>query len=53
MENKIIRYKKLTKGNQQPSIYDKDYHINEGSTTISYESTSQANGDGNALPNSK
>ena len=53
IKNISIRYKKLTKGNQQPSIYDKDYHINEGSTTISYESTSQANGDGNALPNSK
>jgi hypothetical protein len=27
-----------------------DYHINEGSTTIPDGSTSQANGDGNALP---
>lgn len=52
MKNISMKYKKLTKGNQQPSIYDKDYHINEGSTTISNESTSQANGDGNALPNS-
>ena len=53
MKNISIKYRKLTKDNQQPSIYDKDYHINEGSTTISYESTSQANGYGNALPNSK
>ena len=53
MKNISIKYRKLTKDNQQPSIYGTDYHINEGSTTISYESTSQANGDGNAMPNSK
>ena len=53
MKNISIKYRKLTKDNQQPSIYGTDYRINEGSTTISYESTSQANGDGNALPNSK
>ena len=53
MKNISIKYKKLTKDNQQPSIYSEDYHLNEGSTTISNESTSQANGDGNALPNSK
>ena len=33
----------------QPSIYGIDYH-NEGSTTIPKGGTSQANGDGNALP---
>ena len=53
MKNISIKHKKLTKDNQQPSIYSEDYHLNEGSTTISNESTSQANGDGNALPNSK
>lgn len=52
IKNISIKLNRLTKGNQQPSIYDNDYHINEGSTTISCESTSQANGDGNALPDS-
>ena len=50
MKNISMRLKKLTKDNQQPSIYDDDYHMNEGSTTIPNGSTSQANGDGNALP---
>ena len=43
----VKQYKRLD--NQQPSIYGIDYH-NEGSTTIPKGSTSQANGDGNALP---
>ena len=48
--NSKIQYKNLlSQDNQQPSIYDTDYH-NEGSTTIPKGSTSQANGDGNALP---
>lgn len=49
MKNLTIRLKKLSQDNQQPSIYGTDYH-NEGSTTIPKGSTSQANGDGNALP---
>lgn len=49
MKNIVIRLKKLSQDNQQPSIYGTDYH-NEGSTTIPKGSTSQANGDGNALP---
>lgn len=49
-EEYLDEAKKLTKDNQQPSIYDDDYHMNEGSTTIPNGSTSQANGDGNALP---
>lgn len=49
IKNIVIRLKKLSQDNQQPSIYDNDYH-NEGSTTIPYGSTLQANGSGNALP---
>ena len=49
MKNIVIKLKKLSQDNQQPSIYGTDYH-NEGSTTIPKGSTSQANGDGNALP---
>lgn len=48
MKNIVIKLKRLSQDNQQPSIYDNNYH-NEGSTTIPYGSTSQANGDGNAL----
>lgn len=50
MKNISIKLKRLTKDNQQPSIYDDNYHMSEGSTTIPNGSTSQANGDGNALP---
>lgn len=50
MKNVAIKLKRLNHDNQQPSIYYGDYHINEGSTTIPDGSTSQANGDGNALP---
>lgn len=46
----LKHFKRLNHDNQQPSIYYGDYHINEGSTTIPDGSTSQANGDGNALP---
>ena len=49
MKNLTIKLKRLSQDNQQPSIYGNDYH-NEGSTTIPKGSTSQANGDGNALP---
>ena len=49
IKNIVIKLKRLSQDNQQPSIYDTDYH-NEGSTTIPKGSTSQANGDGNALP---
>ena len=49
IKNIVIKLKRLSQDNQQPSIYDKDYH-NEGSTTIPKGSTSQVNGDGNALP---
>lgn len=50
MKNIVIKKKRLSHDNQQPSIYGTDYHMNEGSTTIPNGSTSQANGDGNALP---
>lgn len=50
MKNIVIRLKRLSHDNQQPNIYNGDYHINEGSTTIPNGSTSQANGDGKALP---
>ena len=49
IKNIVIKLKRLSQDNQQPSIYGIDYH-NEGSTTIPKGSTSQANGDGNALP---
>ena len=49
MKNLTIKLKRLSQDNQQPSIYGNDYH-NEGSTTIPKGSTSQADGDGNALP---
>lgn len=50
MKNIVIKLKRLSQDNQQPSIYYGTYHINEGSTTIPTGSTLQANGDGNALP---
>lgn len=49
MKNLTIKLKRLSQDNQQPSIYDIDYH-DEGSTTIPYGSTLQANGNGKALP---
>lgn len=52
MKNIVIKLKRLSHDNQQPSIYGDNYSINEGSTTIPKGSTSQANGDGNALPTS-
>lgn len=51
MKNIVIKLKRLSHDNQQPSIYSDDYHIDEGSTTIPNGSTLQANGSGNALPN--
>lgn len=53
MKNLTIKLKRLSQDNQQPSIYGNDYIIDEGSTTIPQGSTSQANGDGNALPTEK
>ena len=50
MKNVVIKLKRLSHDNQQPNIYNGDYHMDKGSTTISQESTSQANGDGKALP---
>lgn len=50
IKNLTIKLKRLSQDNQQPSIYDINYITNEGSTTIPKGSTSQANGDGNALP---
>ena len=50
IKNIVIRLKKLSHDNQQPSIYSDSYHIDEGSTTIPNGSTLQANGSGNALP---
>ena len=52
MKNLVIKLKRLSQDNQQPSIYDNDYH-NEGSTTIPNGSTLQANGNGKALPTKK
>ena len=51
MKNISIKLKRLSKDYQQPSIYSQDWHQNEGSTTISQESTQKANVCGNALPN--
>lgn len=48
LKNIVIKQKRLSQDNQQPSIYGSDYH-NEGSTTIPNGSTLQANGSGNAL----
>lgn len=48
IKNIVIKQKRLSHDNQQPSIYGNDYH-NEGSTTIPNGSTLQANGSGNAL----
>lgn len=50
MKNIVIRLKRLSHDNQQPNIYNGDYHMDKGSTTIPDGSTSQANGDGKALP---
>lgn len=50
IKNIVIRLKRLSHDNQQPSIYSDSYHIDEGSTTIPNGSTLQANGSGNALP---
>ena len=52
MKNLVIKLKRLSQDNQQPSIYDNDYH-NEGSTTIPNGSTLEANGNGKALPTKK
>lgn len=48
IKNIVIKGKRLSQDNQQPSIYGKDYH-DEGSTTIPIGSTLQAIGSGNAL----